>query len=372
MPDRPRCGNGEPHSRSSPETERQGELGHGLRRAERRCIDAVLMELRSLGRRTLDSFMNLELNEMAAQLIEDVSENPDDFRVQTQELEAGGLLLDFGVEAEGGLEAGAMLASICMSGLADVITLPGTVAGIGWPHVAVQTDFPVAACLFSQYAGWQVSVGKYFAMGSGPMRAAMATEPLFDKLWYREQAEQVVGVLETGQLPGPEVFELVAEKCDVRVQDVILAVAPTSSQAGCYQVIARSVETALHKLYELEFDVTRIRSAHGVAPLAPVAKNDLEGIGRTNDAILYGGRVTLWVNGDDDTLAEVIHKVPSSSSSMYGRPFLDVFEAAGKDFYKIDPLLFSPAEVVFQNVDTGRVHVAGQINSEVLRKSFGF
>ena len=315
--------------------------------------------------------MNLELNDLATQLIEDVTDGPEDLRIAQVDVPGNGLLLDFGVETEGGLEAGCALASICMSGLADIGIVPGQLGDLGWQYVVVQTDSPVSACLFSQYAGWQINVGKFFAMGSGPMRAAAAKEPLFDKLWYREDADQVVGVLESGKLPGPEVFEYIAEEAGVAPEDVVLCVAPTSSMAGNLQVVARSVETALHKLYELGFDVNRIRSAVGSAPLPPVAKNDMEGIGRTNDAILYGGRVTLWVMGDDESIAEIVTRVPSISSAAYGRPFLEIFEAAGRDFYKIDPLLFSPAEIIMQNVDTGRVHVAGRVNIDILMKSFG-
>lgn len=315
--------------------------------------------------------MNLELNAIASELVEDVIEDAEPLRIIEHDTPNEGLLLDFGVDAEGGLEAGCALASICMAGQADITVEPGLLGDLGWPQVSVVTDSPVAACLFSQYAGWQISVEKFFAMGSGPMRAAYAKEALFDKLWYHEEAEQVVGVLETPKLPGREVFEYIAEQTNVEASDVVLCVAPTSSMAGNLQVVARSVETALHKLHEVGFDVHRVRSAVGVAPLPPVAKNDLEGIGRTNDAILYGGRVTLWVNGDDESLAEIAAKVPSCASPMYGQPFLSVFEAAGRDFYKIDPLLFSPAEVVFHNVDTGRVHVAGRVNVEVLKRSFG-
>jgi methenyltetrahydromethanopterin cyclohydrolase len=141
--------------------------------------------------------------------------------------------------------------------------------------------------------------------------------------------------------------------------------------AGNLQVVARSIETAMHKLHELGFDVNRVRSGYGTAPLPPVAKNDLEGIGRTNDAILYGARVTLWVMGDDESIAEIAQRVPSSASASYGKPFIEIFEAAGRDFYKIDPLLFSPAQVVFQNLETGRVHIAGKVNEPVLRASFG-
>ena len=315
--------------------------------------------------------MNLELNDYACDLVEEVLESLEDLRIDEVDVANGGQLLDFGVETEGGLEAGCVLTSICMAGLSDISIVPGQVGDLGWQHVMVQTDSPVAACLFSQYAGWQINVDKFFAMGSGPMRAVVAKEPLYDKLWYREDADHVVGVLETGQLPGSDVFAYIAEETGVEQENVILCVAPTSSMAGNLQVVARSVETALHKLYELGFDVTRIRSACGNAPLPPLAKNDMEGIGRTNDAILYGGRVTLWVKGDDESIAEIAPRIPSVSSADYGRPFLEIFEAAGKDFYKIDPLLFSPAEIVLQNVDTGRVHVAGRINTEVLKRSFG-
>lgn len=315
--------------------------------------------------------MNLQLNDLASQLIEDINESPDDYRITRQDIDSNGLLLDFGVESEGGIEAGVALAAICMSGLADVSLTHGLIGDIGWPHVAVETDAPVAACLFSQYAGWQINVGKFFAMGSGPMRAVAAKEPLFDKLWYREEADQVVGVLESSKLPGPEVFEYIAQATQVEPEDVVLCVAPTSSMAGNLQVVARSIETAMHKLHELGFDVNRVRSGYGTAPLPPVAKNDLEGIGRTNDAILYGARVTLWVVGDDESIAEIAQKVPSCGSAAYGKPFLEIFEAAGRDFYKIDPLLFSPAQIVFQNVETGRVHIAGKVNEEVLRTSFG-
>lgn len=315
--------------------------------------------------------MSYELNERALQLIEDAAESAEMIRVQQHEVRGSGLLLDFGVEAEGGLEAGLLLADVCLCGLADVSLTSSLIGDLAWPHIQVWTDFPVPACLYSQYAGWQISVGKFFAMGSGPMRAVAAREELFQELHYREECDTVVGVLETAKLPKAEVFQHIAEQCRVEPEDVVLLAAPTSSLCGTVQVVSRSVETALHKLHELGFDVLRIRSGQGTAPLPPVAADDLQGIGRTNDAILYGGRVTLWATGDDESIATLIEKVPSSGSSAHGRPFLEVFEAAGRDFYQIDPHLFSPAEVVIHNLDTGRVHRAGRTAPEILRQSFG-
>jgi methenyltetrahydromethanopterin cyclohydrolase len=314
---------------------------------------------------------NPVLNEMAWDLVHQSLTATDELRIEPVDVEGGGIVLDFGIEAAGNLAAGLALAEICMAGMGDISIVPGEVAGIGWPQVFVQTDHPVEACLLSQYAGWQIASGKFFGMGSGPMRAAAGKEELFQELEYRESAIAVVGVLESSRTPGPDVINLVAKACSVQPQSVALLVAPTASIAGNLQVVARSVETALHKLHELGFDVTRIESACGHAPLAPVAADDLSGIGRTNDAILYGARVTLWITGDDASVVELGPRIPSSGSACYGQPFLDVFEEAGRDFYKIDKHLFSPAEIVFHNLETGRVHHFGGVNHEIMKRSFG-
>jgi methenyltetrahydromethanopterin cyclohydrolase len=313
----------------------------------------------------------LNLNARAGRLAEALRARADERRVAARDVEGGGRVIDCGVEARGGLLAGLDVARVCLADLAEVALVPGEVAGQPCPHVQVVTDHPVLACLGSQYAGWHVQEGKFFAMGSGPMRAACREqEAVFAKVGYQERAGAVVGVHEARKLPPPAVFARVAEACGVTPADVTLLVAPTASLAGGVQIVARSVETALHKLSEVGFDLGRVVSASGVAPLPPVAADDLAAIGRTNDAILYGARVVLAVVGDDDSLHEVGHTVPSSGSRDYGEPFVSIFARYGHDFYKVDPLLFSPAEVVFQNLETGRSHAFGRPAPEVLARSF--
>ena len=238
------------------------------------------------------------------------------------------------------------------------------------PGVAVSVNMPVAACMASQYAGWQIKVGKYFAMGSGPMRAVYGGEPLFNEIGHRQRPVLAVGVLESGELPDEETVQYIATKCGVTRQGLTLMVARTASLAGGVQVVARSVETAMHKLHTLGFDLTRVVGGYGVAPVPPVAKNDASAIGRTNDAVLYGGQATLYVTGDDDSLAELGPKLPSSASKDYGQPFKKIFKQYDYDFYKIDPLLFSPAAVSLQNIQTGRVHSFGAVDHDVLAASF--
>jgi methenyltetrahydromethanopterin cyclohydrolase len=312
----------------------------------------------------------MNLNQRALQIVDALLDRAEEHKVAAHPIERGGRFVDCGIHVRGGLSAGLDLARVCLAGLGDVAIVPGTLGGRACPVVQVVTDHPVTACLASQYAGWAISVEKYFAMGSGPMRAAAAREPIFTTIGYREQSQSVVGVLETRKEPHHSVVEKIAEACQVSPSAVTLLVAPTASLAGGVQIVARSVETALHKLAELGFDLSRIQSAHGSAPLPPVAAGDLAAIGRTNDAILYGARVVLWVTGDDASLAAIGCQVPSASSHDHGEPFAVIFKRYNHDFYAVDPHLFSPAEIVFQNLDTGRVHAFGAQAEDVLVRSF--
>ncbi len=311
------------------------------------------------------------LNERALRLADYIASTAAALRVQVQTTASGARVIDCGVKAPGGLQAGLALARVCLAGQAEVALVPGDVAGVACPVVTVNTDQPVLACMASQYAGWEVKRdGKFFAMGSGPMRAAYGKEALFEHIPGREKAAAAVGVLETRKLPDDAVAGQLAAALGLPPARLTLLAAPAASLAGNLQVVARSLETALHKLHELKFDLNQVVAGFGSAPLSPVARDELGAIGRTNDAILYGGRVTIWVQSEDDAIAEVGPRVPASASPDYGAPFASIFARAGNDFYKIDPMLFSPAEVVFNNLRSGRSFAFGRTRPEVLYRSF--
>ncbi|MCR9208422.1 MULTISPECIES: methenyltetrahydromethanopterin cyclohydrolase [Rhodopirellula] len=289
---------------------------------------------------------------------------------------AGARVLDAGVTCSGSLEAGLGLARLCLGDLANVRYVPATADDLIGLSVAIRTDHPVLSCLGGQYAGWPVSVDDYFAMASGPMRCLRGKEAMLEELQLSRPANEgefAVGVLESDKLPGDDVMEAIADECGVDPSRLCLAVAPSTSIAGSAQVVSRSVETALHKLHALEFDVTRVVSAHGDAPLPPPAKkgDTIGGIGRTNDAMLYGARVSLWVDAEDDAIESVAAKVPSESSEDHGRPFAEIFKEYEYDFYRVDPMLFSPAVVTIHSLQSGRTWRHGQISLDVMRKSFG-
>jgi len=313
---------------------------------------------------------DLGMNERAWTLADTCVERAGELRIAVQTLPGGARVIDAGVNVPGGLDAGLELARLCMGGLGRVVYVPLIIGGDTWQGVQVWTDHPAECCMASQYAGWAINPDGYFAMGSGPLRAkARVEKELFAKLEYAEDVSRGILVLETRTLPTDEVAAWVARKAGVPASGITFAVAPTASLAGGVQIVARSVETGLHKMDTLGFDVRRVVSAMGTAPLPPVGKSDLRAIGRTNDCVLYGGQARYTIRADDDELADLATRLPASASSDYGSPFYDIFKRYNNDFYKIDPMLFSPAEVWLTSATSGRTFHAGRLNPDVLRAS---
>ena len=312
----------------------------------------------------------LMLNERAATIADRMMADAVRLRIAVHEVEGGATVIDAGVAAAGGYEAGVGLSEICMGGLGRVALSPVTIGGAVYPGVTVVTDHPAEACMASQYAGWAISVDKFFGMGSGPLRAhARVEKELFERLGYEETAERGVLVLEGRALPTAAVAEYVGRKACLDPSRLIFVVAPTASLAGGVQISARILETGLHKMETLGFDVHKVVSGFGTAPIATLSKSDLRGIGRTNDCILYGGQAHYTIRAGDDELAKLAEALPAMASKDYGTPFYDIFQRYDRDFYKIDPLLFSPAEVWLTSVESGRTFHGGRLAPDILATS---
>ena len=314
--------------------------------------------------------MSLSMNERAAGLVDAMAADADALGITVRTLDSGARLVDCGAEARGGLQAGLGFAAACMGGLGRIDPLPVTVGERTWPGVGVAVDEPAAACLAAQYAGWKLEHDDFFAMASGPGRAMARAEDLFEELAWRERANRAVFCLETRQEPPPEIVDKVATRCGLEASAVTFLIAPTASVCGSVQISARVVETALHKLHELGVDPSRVRSGWGCCPIPPVAADDPAAIGRTNDAMLYGGTVHLWIEGPDDEIAELARRLPSTDSAAFGTPFGELLAAANWKFYDIDPMLFSPAAVTLTSTESGRAHHGGGLAPEVLERSF--
>ena len=297
-------------------------------------------------------------------------------RLGVSHSESGATLVDGGIQAPGGIEAGRRIAEICMGGLGRLAVGRGSPFA-DWPfQVSVSSSDPVVACLASQYAGWSLSHGEgdgaYFAMASGPGRARAAKEELFKELGYTD-ADTSGGffVLETDRSPPDELTAQVAADCGLPPSALTFVLTPTTSLAGAVQITARVLEVALHKVHALGFPLARVRDGLGSAPLPPPSPDFLTAMGRTNDAILFGGEVQLFVAGPEAEAADLAAKLPSSASRDFGKPFARIFKDAGFDFYQIDAMLFSPARVMVTALESGRTFMAGALAPELLAQSFG-
>lgn len=317
----------------------------------------------------------LSVNRMAGPLVERLLHDADALGLQVRRDESGVHIVDAGIEAPGTVEAGLRVGEICMGGLGHVHLRSGNDAE-GWPTwLDVRSSQPVLACLGSQYAGWSLSATKeetggkkFFSLGSGPARALAVKEKLFAELDYRDHAECGVLVLEVDRAPPKIVIDKLLRDCNLAADALTLILTPTTSLAGTTQVVARVLEVALHKSHELGFALANIVDGAGTAPLPSPSADGVEAMGRTNDSILYGGRVHLTVRGDDEAARELARALPSRNSRDHGRSFAHIFKEVEYDFYKIDGALFAPAEVWVSNIDSGNTWHGGAPEMALLQR----
>lgn len=311
------------------------------------------------------------LNKNAQRIVEGMIQDAERLRISISKGSSGECLIDTGAKAPGSIEAGLRMAEAAMGGLGSISlrmdrTLPK------WPlTIEVRSSQPVLACLGAQYAGWNLSSENYFAMGSGPARALARVEPLYETLSYRDSASTAVLLLETAQPPPSALVTKVAQATGLTPENLTFLFAPTQSLAGTVQIVARVLEVALHKANDLKFPLENIVDGTGAAPVPAPHPDFLTAMGRTNDAIIYGGVVQLFVRGTVNDARALAERMPSSASRDHGRPFAEIFTAFKGDFYAIDPLLFSPAEVIVTAIETGDTFRAGDRDLKMIEKSLG-
>ena len=317
----------------------------------------------------------ISVNERAATLVERMIADAAELRIGVTRGEYGETCIDAGSQHAGSIAAGLRMAAICMGGLGEIDLVPSRLTP-HWPWTLVtRSANPVIACLGSQYAGWKLAHGEgkdaFFALGSGPARALARREPLYDKLSYADKANCATLVLESARPAPPPIVEKVANDCGVDRKQLTIIFAPTQSLAGGTQVVARALEVALHKAFELGFPLERVVEGMGAAPLSPPHPDFVTAMGRTNDAIIYAGSVHLFVTGPADDARSLAEQLPSKGSRDFGRPFAEIFRRVKGDFYAIDPMLFSPAEVIVTAIETGESFRRGEVNADMLDASFG-
>ena len=312
------------------------------------------------------------VNALTNPLVEQLLSNAKELRLGVERSVNGATIIDAGIDYDGGLEAGRLIAEIWMGGLGHV-SLQTSTTFSHWPWMlSVHSNNPILSCLGSQYAGWSLAHEKFFSLGSGPGRALAGREDLFKELGYKDQSNSACLVLESDKAPPIEVIEKVSRDTGVSIENLTFILTPTRSLAGTVQIVARVLEVAMHKIHTLHFPLEHVVDGMASAPVPPPSPDFLTGMGRTNDAILFGGHAHLFVKGSDDAAVALAKALPSNSSRDFGRPFAEVFKSVNMDFYKIDPMLFSPAAVTVTALESGNTFTGGALDAALIDQSFGF
>jgi methenyltetrahydromethanopterin cyclohydrolase len=317
----------------------------------------------------------LSVNQLAWKLAEKLLNNQAFYGVHASKTSAGATIIDAGVNTPGGFQAGKILTELCMGGAGKAQLGFKAYGDLTLPSITVSSDHPAVAALGSQFAGWRIKEADgSIAIGSGPARAlALKPKNVYEEIGYKDASDKAVLTLESSSLPSDALIEKVTGACNIKAENLIVVVAPTASVAGLTQVAGRVVEVGIHKLRTLGLSPKVIRYSCGYAPIPPLCKDFEVAMARTNDAILYGGTVYCVVEYDDvAALKKIVEQAPSSTSKDYGKPFLQIFREADRDFYKIDHNLFAPAVLMVNNAKTGKVFRAGEANPAVLPQSLGF
>jgi len=309
---------------------------------------------------------HLSINQEAMKFVQAILENPAAIGALVSKLDNGATVIDMGQQAPGGWVAARYYTLITMGGLGELSyeTFPHPINGVRLPAVRVMVDLPLLACCASPWAGWRLEAGHFAPILAGPARALNEKpDPHFNHISYRDSYHEAVIAIQTSEPVRVEWAETIAAACRIEPENLYILVAPNRSLVCAVQVSARIVEQTIHRLEEEGLSMEAIVSAQGFCVLPPLIDDDLISLGRINDCLLYGGEATFYLHHDDDSfVAELAQKVVAKASSAYGKPFIEIFEEAGRDFYKIPLDLHSPAVAHLNNLTSGRTHSAGEIN----------
>lgn len=326
---------------------------------------------------------HVKINNLTLKLVEKIINNKELYNAEIQKLNNGSMVINM---TNASWEGGKLVGEICMGGLGSLNFSSYNLDGHYIPSVNVYTSEPIISCMASQLAGWNVKLKKevekdgkikkkvvFQSLGSGPARAKSKTEKLFEEIDYNDDSDSAIIVFETSKMPNEEVMEIVANKCGVNPKNTYAVYAPTACLTGSIQVAARIVETGIHKLHEIHFPLDVLKDGFGTTTIAPIAKDDLGAMGRTNDSISAAGTTYYTIEAEkekESELFELLKKAPANTSPSYGDPFLETFKKADYDFYKIDPGLFAPAKYTVTNIKTGKSLTVGEINHNLLKQSY--
>lgn len=305
---------------------------------------------------------------MAWDLVDEAIHYVDLLGLDVRTAVEGATVIDAGAATAGGYEAGLLITEIQTAGLATVQLRVARIGDLELPHIEITTDHPAIATLCSQQAAWQVSLEQFEGLACGPARALIADGDIFDRIGYVDAHDRAVVAMETTDEITPGVIEHLADRTGVEPTRLAIVTHPTASLVGSVTAAARSIELAMVRLNARGFDPTTVRSATGLAPIAPVADEEWAAIARTNDALAYGGRVHLIIENEDVPPAD---HLASTATEAFDEPFATILDDVDWEGRVLPAGIFAPACVTVEAAGAG-VDRSGAVNPDQLLESFGY
>ena len=109
-----------------------------------------------------------------------------------------------------------------------------------------------------------------------------------------------------------------------------------------------------------------------MAPVAPLVKDEVEAMGRANDALFYGATTILYADAPDEVIAPIVEGFcfDVNSGEFWGTPFVSIFRHFHCNWFEVPDLVDSPAKLIINSLQSGHSFVGGQINLQVLSRSY--
>jgi methenyltetrahydromethanopterin cyclohydrolase len=319
---------------------------------------------------TMGTTTSLSVNRGAMTLVRELIERADELQIEIETTTAGATVIDMGQRVPGSWEAGRLYAEITMGGLGSVSFGDFELAGHHLRSVLVSTEHPVEACWVAQKHADRRSGDPDDVILAGPAKALLVPiDPSVAQAGYQEMHRQAVAPLQLERRVTDDDIAWLARACQLPPRDIFVLVAPTPSLVCAIQVVARSVDNAMHRLHSAGLELTSIESLRGSAPVPPRADDELSALGRINDSLMYGTQVHAQVRYSGD-LSAVATQVASQPPASRGRPFLDILAAADNDFHNVPLDVFCIAEMSITDIDSGSSATAGDLDYDLLATSF--
>jgi methenyltetrahydromethanopterin cyclohydrolase len=323
------------------------------------------------------TLVGLSVNRLSLDIVRRIINSPESVGAEVLKLRNGATIIDLGVHAPGGFEAGRLDTEVCLGGLGKAQLTMATFEDLTLPAIAVTTDYPAVSTLGCQ-VGYPL-LDSAPGILSGPARAlAIKPRELYESIGYRDRSNTAVINLEGDSLPSEHMAKLIATECKVEPSSLYILVTPGESTAGATQVAGRVVEDVTFTMYEImHYDVKKVKNAFGIAPIAPVCMGETPPQARElpkalpDDLISYGGKAYITLEPDpEENVQDLAERLAFESTPIYGETFHELLKQAEGDMSRIPgfPDLFRPAEIVINDVRTGRVHRAGRASSDMIRK----